>query len=265
MAGSGEFLTGITDVWRGLTFLIERPRLWPWAVAPFLISLLLFAAILWFVTGFIGGWITGFLPDEGVAWRILEIALIVIIWIAFLLVSVFTFIPIVMVVAAPFNDLLSEKTERLYAGENLDQPFSIGYLFRSLRVTTVATLQRALKLMLLLLFALFLNLIPLIGSLVATVLATHFTIRFLSLEFTSYSMDRRLWTWPQQRAYMDAHRARTMGFGSMAFVVMLVPLVNAAFIPVSAVAGTLLFCDTGLTPAGAGDKVDANRVGGVVR
>lgn len=30
----------------------------------------------------------------------------------------------------------------------------------------------------------------------------------------------------------------------MAFAIMTVPVVNALFIPVSAIAGTLLFCDT---------------------
>lgn len=38
----------------------------------------------------------------------------------------------------------------------------------------------------------------------------------------------------------------------MSFAIMMAPLLNALFIPVSAVAGTLLFCDTEL--ANEGDR-----------
>ena len=56
-------------------------------------------------------------------------------------------------------------------------------------------------------------------------------------------MDRRLYSYAQRGEFQRRNRARTLGLGSMAFLIMLVPVLNALFIPVSAVAGTLLFCD----------------------
>jgi CysZ protein len=73
----------------------------------------------------------------------------------------------------------------------------------------------------------------------------------MSLQFTAYSMDRRFYTVAQRKAFQRHHRARTLGLGSMAFALMLVPVVNALFIPVAAVAGTMLFCDAaGLSDTG---------------
>ncbi len=242
----GSFLTGLTDPWRGLRFLIHHPRLWPWAVIPFAVSLLLYLGVLALLWHVFSGWLEGLLPQEGAGWQALAWVITAIFWIAALWLSALTFVPVAVVVAGPFNDLLSEKTERLHRGVAVDEPFSLRLMVRSLRVGITGSLMRALTLALLLIFALCFNLIPVIGTLTAAALSAFFTARYLSLEFTSYSMDRRLYTWPQQRDYLRRFRGRTLGFGAMAFVIMLVPLLNALFIPISAVAGTILFCDTEL-------------------
>lgn len=241
------FKEGLGYPFRGFRFLLRHPRLWPLAALPFLLCAALYVLVIWLGWSWIGGWIEGALVErEGWWWRWLGYLLYVVFWLVVLAVSVLAYVPIAAIVASPFNDLLSEKTEKLYQGIELDEPFSIKLLIRSLRVGLVGEIKRSLTLAVLLLFALSLNLIPGIGQVAAMVASTGFTIYYLSLEFTSFSMDRRLYTWERKRAFLKRFRARSVGFGAAMFLILMVPLVNAFFIPISAVAGTMLFCDTEL-------------------
>lgn len=248
------FKEGIGYPVRGFRFLLAHPRLWPLAALPFVLCLLVYILVIWLGWTWIGGWIDASLVErEGWWWRWLGYLLWGVFWIVGLGISVLAFVPLAAIVAGPFNDLLSEKTERLYRGVEVDEPFSVAALLRSLRVGLVGELKRSATLAILLLLALSLNFIPGIGQIAATVASTWLTVYYLSLEFTSFSMDRRHYTWERKRGFLRRFRARSVGFGSAAFLIMLVPFVNAFFIPISAVAGTLLFCDTELqTEPGSG-------------
>lgn len=241
------FKEGLGYPFRGFRFLLSHPRLWPLAALPFILCVALYVLVIWLGWSWIGGWIEGALVErEGWWWRWLGYLLYVVFWIVALGLSVLAYVPLAAIIASPFNDLLSEKTEKLYQGIELDEPFSVKLLVRSLRVGLVGEVKRSLTLAVLLLFALSLNLIPGVGQVAAMVASTGFTIYYLSLEFTSFSMDRRLYTWDRKRAFLKRFRARSVGFGAAMFLILMVPLVNAFFIPISAVAGTLLFCDTEL-------------------
>jgi CysZ protein len=221
---------------------------------PFVLCLLLYSLLIALGWHWIGGWIEGALVDREGLWRWLGYLLWALFWIAALIVSVIAFVPVAAILASPFNDLLSERTERLYRGIEFNEPFSIRLLIRSLRIGIGGEIRRALTLGLLLLFALSLNLIPLVGQIAAATASTVFTVYYLSLEFTSFSMDRRHYDWPAKRGFLRRFRARSIGFGAAAFLIMMIPIVNALFIPVSAIAGTMLFCDTDLA-----DRPDPGR------
>ncbi len=237
------FFWGMSLPWRGLSFLWERRRLWPLAAAPFLISFILYVGGIYLAWSWAYGWLEATLLDRAWGWRVLAYVLAIVLWGLMLIVAAVTFIPVATLVANPFNDLLSEKTERLYRGLAVDEPFSLRALFRALRVGLVGEMARALTTLALLTLALSLNLIPVAGQILSAAASAWIAIAFLSLEFTSFSMDRRLYTWGEKRAFLRRYRAATLGFGAMSFLIMIVPGVNALFIPVLAVAGTMLFCD----------------------
>jgi len=240
------FGTGMGYTWRGVRFLAGHPRLWAWAAFPFVLSLVFYALVLYFGWSWVGEWIDSTFADREGMWRGVEYLLIGVFWILALVLVAFAFVPFAALISSPFNDLLSEKVEKLYLGASVDEPFTLKNLIRALVVGLRGEILRFATLSGLLIFAFCFNFIPVFGQMIAGGLSTFFTIRYLSLEFTSFSMDRRYYDWRGKQDYLRRFRARSMGFGTMAFLVMLVPLVNALFIPVSAVAGTLLFCDTEL-------------------
>lgn len=240
-----DFFEGAHDVWRGAGFLLARPALWIWALIPFVLNIIFFTLLAWGTWHFAGSWIHAhFFSGHGLWLNILGWVLGVLFWIGFGLLVFFLFVPLASLVASPFNDVLSEKVERLYAGERIEQGFSLGRLVRSIATGLHSTLRLALVSTVLLVAALPLGLLPPpLGPALWSAASAAITIRFIALQFTAYSMDRRIYTYRQRRDFLRRNRARTIGLGTMAFAVMLVPGLNALFIPVSAVAGTLLFCD----------------------
>lgn len=241
---SRSFLDGVNDVFRGLGFLLRHPRLWIWAAIPFVLNVLIFAALIIFGWSWAHDLLSEHLFNrEALWWAALGWLAGIVFWLVSALMIWVCFVPLATLVASPFNDLLSEFTERIYRGSMIDEAFSFKALMRGLRVGLSTSLRLAFKTMFLLLCILPLHLIPVVGNILATALSIFVSVRYLALEFTSYSMDRRYWEYEQRQAFLKLNRPRTMGLGAMACFLMAVPVLNAMFIPVSAVAGTLLFCD----------------------
>lgn len=239
------FGVGFSYPWRGFAFLARRPMLLPLAAFPFFLSLLFYVLLFGLGWTYGGDPLTeGMRGSEGLWSRILGYFLVFAFWLVALVVSVFAFAPLAALISSPFNDVLSEKTERIYRGIESDEAFSIRQLLRGLKIGIVGEVRRALTLGALLLFAFFLSFVPIIGPVLGGTASAFFTILYLSLEFTSFSMDRRYYRWEQKSDYLRRYRARTIGFGTMSFFLMAIPLINALFIPILAVAGTMLFCDT---------------------
>ncbi len=244
MAGHaiGEFLRGAGDIWRGARLLVGRPALWPWVLIPFLLNVAVFGLILWAGLHFGSGWIEGIFTG-GFWWDLLRWVVQVLFWLTLFIIVIFLFVPVGSLVALPFNDLLSEKVEVLLTGTSGAESFSLRSLTRGIKVGVGASIRMALLMGVLLVPVLLLNLLPGIGTLLSGAVAAIITIRYLSLEYTSYSMDRRYWDWARRKAFLRRNRARSLGMGTMAWLLMMIPVVNALFIPVSAVAGTILFCE----------------------
>ncbi|MCE5230081.1 EI24 domain-containing protein [bacterium] len=250
MSATSNFMRGAGDVWRGTSLILGRPRLWIWILIPFVLNAALFGLIAW------GAWYFAWdrishMIGSGFWWDMLGWIISVAIWIMLAIFVIFLFVPIGALIALPFNDILSEKVEIILTGSTVDESISIRSLARSIAVGTKTGLRLTLVTLSLLIPVLLLNFIPVIGNALSVGLSAAITIRFLALEFTSYSMDRRYYDYRRREEFMRRNRARAVGLGAMAWVLMLIPVVNALFIPVSAVAGTILFCETELAPGGA--------------
>ncbi|MEN6626770.1 MAG: EI24 domain-containing protein [Candidatus Sumerlaeia bacterium] len=241
------FFRGVGDIWRGAGLLLGRPGLWLWVLIPFAINIAVFGLLAWAGWHYASQVITHYTGD-GFWWNILHWIMNVLVWLFLGALVIFLFVPIGSLIALPFNDVLSEKVEIILTGASVDESFSLKALTRAMVVGAHTSIKLTLKTLALLVPVMLLYLFP-GGAPVAAILSALITIRFLSLEFTSYSMDRRYYDYRRRAEFLQKNRARTFGLGTMAWLIMLVPVLNALFIPVSAVAGTILFCETELAPA----------------
>lgn len=252
-------LGGLGAPVKALGFLARHARLWPLAIAPFLINLALFALFFWFGYSRFDQWLDALLPTgQGWWWLVLYYFLAVLAVLLLLVVQVYLFAVVGGVVAAPFLEALTQRVEELAAPDQAAAWTSRGILGEILRVAGQA-LKKLLLYALVMGLLLLLNLVPGPGTALYAGLAFLATCFFLTLEFTDYPLDRRGLSLTAKLGYVRRLGLRGLGFGAAVFVLGLVPLVNLALLPLAAVGGTLLYLDEPLPNARGIDPESGSR------
>jgi len=191
---------------RGGMLVLKTPPLRRLAIAPILLTLLLgVGAIVVFMMWVddLCGMILGS-PEVWYQWvlyYLLATALVV----TFLLAALIACVGLANVIAAPFNDVLSEKVEAEVTGRRSEQPFDLWRLMREgLRGAVHAMLFLTVQVV-----ALLVGFIPLVGLPVA-VAATAYLLAF---EFMDYSMSRRAMSFRGKWRWLWRNRWAALGFG----------------------------------------------------
>jgi CysZ protein len=228
---------------RGAGVLRRNRSLWKYAAAPLIISFGLVIAGYFLIYQLF----TAFVPDFGISawyWQILYYLLVAAVTVASFVATFFLFVIIGTTIGAPFNDLLSEKVEQLEMGVSIEQRFSViqlikdigrglGHTFKILGVYVAGQLIGLI----------FLFTIPILGQFIYTVLTLGVASFILSMEFMSYSMDRRRMTFTEKKRFFSSHPRSCLGFGLGASLIASMPLVNLFVIPAAVAGGTILFLE----------------------
>lgn len=239
-----ELAKGVGDVARGFRFLSANPRLWPWVIAPAVITLLAIVAVIWGIVaasdpavtwvahrlpGWLQGWVGGLL-------RLLVVA-------ALSTGGFLVFVTLAGLVAGPFCELLSEAVEERVTGV-AGPGFSVGALVRGLVMGAVHALRR-LVLYLLTLGLVFVlgSFIPLVGPAIALALGAYFTASSAAYDCFDAVFGRRLWPYDDKVRFLRVHRGRALGLGGAVTGLLLVPVVNLVALGIGAVGATLAVLD----------------------
>lgn len=145
--------------------------------------------------------------------------------------------------AGPFNDYLSEQTEKRLRQIGAEAPFSWRLFLQDLLFATWDGLRELSLYALLLLGLLLLNVLPVVGSALHFILGGGVTLFFLALECVSPALSRRRYSFPQRWGIIWRHRWLMFGLAGAVTLLMLIPLVNFLVLPLAVVAGTMLFVD----------------------
>ncbi len=225
---------------RGAMFLWRNTVLWKYAAAPLAISFLIFGLSYVLLYYLFHDMLHGLMGQQWY-WQVLYYLIIVVV--AILLVAVFFFIfrAVASAIAAPFNDLLSEKTEQLVTGVYRETPFSVILVFKDASRSIVHSFKILGIYLGLLIFLLFLLLIPGLGYPFYTAAMIFLSSYMLAYEYIGYPLDRRRLTFRDKRAFLRAHLRSSIGFGIGNFAVGCVPVLNLLMIPAAVVGGTLLY------------------------
>lgn len=179
----------------------------------------------------------------------LEIVVLLVLWAVGLLLVVF----LTNVVAAPFNDLLSEEVEHLRLGKK-GPPFSLKALARdSARTVGLEALKMALYLVVMVPLYLLSLLLPGVGQVIYTVIAFVFTALYFSVDYVDWPASRRSRSITYRFGMLREHFLPMFGFGTGVWLFLFIPIVNLLFMPAAVAGGTLLFLDLdeGAEPADA--------------
>ena len=161
-----NFSRGFFAPFRSFRLVRNNPRLILYILVPFLINTLVFSGAVYLGLDFFGSTVVEYIPQgESWYWSVLYWFLWVV---AVLLTAVLVFFSFTVVgnlLASPFNDLLSERTEEVLIGAINDEPFSLRRFWADAFQTILLEAKKMWVFVMVMVLILPLNLLPGIGNL----------------------------------------------------------------------------------------------------
>ncbi len=242
-----RFMAGFRYPFAGGRHLVANPRLWSYVVVPTFLTTLMIGGAGWLA------WTQGPVilelgwsqpTGEGalavsalVAWNVALVFLRLVLF----LVGTIALYMASSVLAVPFNDFLSQAVEEAVLGSR-NEPFTWGLFLSDLRMSLGHSLLGLLVYLLVMLPVLLLNLVPGVGSVLATGIGGIATALFLAREMLDGPLSRDRLPFGVKLEVVKAHKVFMTGFGCATAVLLWVPGLNLLSIPCSVVGGTLLYC-----------------------
>lgn len=248
----GGFFHGLKMLPRGGLYLVRHPSTWPYALLPLAINVVLFAGLLiqglfrwlpsfaqWLTPGSLPAWVPMawlFLKLAGfLAWVLAAVVLVGCLAISFTTVG--------CVIAAPFNDALSDRVEELLRGQRADQPFDLALFLRDLGRTLFQAASKLAIIVGVFVVTLPLLLIPLLGQVAYTAINLLVGTWYLALEYVDLPMGRHRWKLAARRRWCHDRYQSLLGFGSGVYLTTLVPLLGFLVMPCAVAGGTMLWLE----------------------
>lgn len=169
-------------------------------------------------------------------WQIVHFLLFVILAAATVVISLLLF----MLMAAPFNDIMSEQVEGIL-GTWEPRPFSVGFLLRDLGHTILLELARlGIKAAWLLPLLVLSYVIPVVGQIFYIVFGGYLLAKFLGMDYVDWTLARRGYTWRERFRFAKQNRMALVGFGTAMILILFIPLGFVAVWPGAVAGGTIL-------------------------
>lgn len=236
-----NFMKGFWYPFNSFAFIRRHPRLYPFIILPLVINVLSFCLVIYFGFDFYRDLVMARIPQgEAWYWLILNYLVLLLAIVVILVLVFFTFAAVGSLLASPFNDLLSEMTERLLVGHITEEPFS---LLRSLRGAGQAMFAEGRKIGVFLvgmLALLLLHLVPVLGTMLYPLLSVIWTVFFLVMEYTGYVFTRKRVSFKVQRQIVYRNTALMSGFGLGLLCILAIPFVQFFCIPLGVVGAVRL-------------------------
>lgn len=240
-----DFLFGFTYPFRSLKFFFSHKVLIKYSIAPMLINLFIYGSIFILTYSWLMGSLEKWLGIEnteaGFWLRFLHTALLIIGFLLTLFVCYLLFTILGNIVTAPFNEEISQRVEEIVTGR---KEHEMGF-WEDAYISIKGEVQKLLFYFSILFFIFLLNLVPVIGSVVSTVLGFIFSCFYNALDFLDYPMTRKKMRFRDKLKITRKGKLVTYGFGVTAFLMMFLPVVNVFMKPILVAAGTSLFYEKG--------------------
>ena len=246
------FARGVSYALRGMRFVyVQHPKLARYWVFPILITGLALVAVFYSAGTFyddLGGAVWSLFPEswnDAAGWvgGLLKALRWLIELVVGILITLFGLVLVLVlssVVAAPFNDALSEAVEHIVTGESAP-PFSLSRMFADIARTIRLELLKVLV-YLAVVGPMFLVsfIIPGVGQIVSLI-GFALTAVYLGIDYVDWPAARRNWSVRDRVAFTRSQLPAVAGFGTGVWLLLFIPLVNLFFMPSAVAGGTLLF------------------------
>jgi CysZ protein len=233
----GELVKGAYDGLRGAGYLARNPRLWVWVILPLIVAGIVLILAIGAILGALSPWIAGLAAYLPGSWADNVFTLLAGVVLA--VVSVSIFISVAALIAAPFNEELSESIEEHETGVP-GPKFRLWRFLVDLVIGISHAARRVFIYLVVMGVLLVLGLaVPVVGTVAAAVLGAIATARFASYDAFDAIWARRRYRYKQKTAYLRENRWRTLGMGGVVGVLLVVPGLNVVGLAIGATAATL--------------------------
>jgi len=240
-----RFSRGFFYPFRAGKFLLRHPSLLRFVLIPFLINVSLFSGLVYYGIQFFDEFVAKLIPSgEAWYWVIVFYSLWVIAAAVTAVLVFFTFTVVGNLIASPFNDLLSTKTEELISGARGDEKFSLRQFWSDSLQILLTELKKILIFVVIMALLFLLNFLPGIGSVVFSVFAFLLTVFFLVLEYFGFVAYRKRLGFREQRKFIWSRFSMSFGFGVGVMALLTLPLLNFICIPLGVIGATQMWCET---------------------
>lgn len=228
---------GIGDALHGASFLVARPRLWKFVIAPALVTLAVVILIVTAGVAAFGAPVAALVAVLPGAWA--ESVVQVLLGILLAVASFSLFFGIAAMIAAPFNEMLSEAIEAEVTGVP-GEKFRVLRFLRDIVVGMAHAARRVIVYLLVMLALLILGLVvPVVGTIAAAILGAIATARFASYDAYDAVWARRRLPYRTKISELRRVRWRSLGLGGCVAAGLLVPGLNLVALSVGAAGATL--------------------------
>lgn len=256
--GIAGIIVGVTYPLRAARVLRQYPTLRPYVVAPVILNVFLgitlYAASVWWGLGLIDHWMAHLADWVEPVWLDTGLQILapiiqgVLVLIMFLLTGLLL-LQFGVILGSPFYGQLSEKLESLRVGQLPPaEPLTLGSILRDIRRAILFEFKKLVLLASIGLPLLALNLLPGLGTAIATVGGISLAVTILCLDMFDAALERRRLKFRQKLKIILGSFPASAGFGLVCLGLVSIPLMNLLAIPLCVTAGTLFFCDRILVP-----------------
>ena len=236
-----QFTTTISSMGKALSLFKDK-----WIFALSMIPVLIGSVLYYFLGYWLYSdvltrskeWLSGYLSNtmgiEALYWLIVALTTVTL----FFVIN-FTFILLVSLIASPFNDMISSRTEKLLIGKTTED-FEKSFLATFKRYASILfnEVKKIVFILILTIFSLFIGLIP--GGQIGTIIISAILI---SIQFLDYSWSRKELT--LGGCIKDLYKNFISYFlsGSLMLVLIGVPIINLFALPFGVVFLTVVFVE----------------------
>lgn len=237
-----QFWRGVSSLWVAARILLKTPGLKRHALLPFLVNVVVFSAVFSLVIFLIlpGIHLDRWSPSWAGRWgpSVLSLLKWILGLVLYMVALVYGFTAIGLIVAGPFNDLLSERVEKALCASEANPRLPFRETLQQITATLLSSLSILFWQAFCTLLALPFLLIPVIGAI--PLLAAN--AYFQGWGFMAVPLSRHFLKGRHRKAGLRDHRWEIFGLGIGMTLLLGIPLIDLFVLPLGVTAATWIYC-----------------------
>lgn len=243
-----NFIYGFFYPFRSIKLFFKFPKLIAYSIVPMIINLIIYGAIFFYVYNLITGKANEFFSggvSNNFLYEVIKVFLNVFTFILILILCYFAFVIFGGIISAPFNENISRYIEeKIYMQ---DSGYKLPF-FKDTAYSILSELKKLLFYFAIIIPLLFVDFIPMIGSVITLVCGLGFSFYYNALDYLDYPMTRRMMSFRGKLRTVNAQLMVSAGFGTISFFMTFLPVINVLMKPVLVASGTSIFYEKKYLP-----------------